>query len=140
MEVASLLTLKNVRHRPAVPHEQVPGVLLDFTVGMIPFRRTALTAAVNPNKLYEYLAVGLPAVATPFSTEVSRYAQSSEGAPAVVAVEGDANGLAKACESFVAARRDPGARAQLDQRAVAIAAAHDWSTIAAEFWHVVQNV
>ena len=140
MDVAALLTLKNVRHRPAVPHERVPDVLLDFTVGMIPFRRTALTAAVNPNKLYEYLAVGLPAVVTPFSSEVAHYARVTDGAPAVVAVESDAGGLAKACEAFIAARRDANARARLDQRAQAIAAAHDWSTIAAEFWRVVRNV
>ncbi|HEU4929420.1 MAG TPA: glycosyltransferase [Candidatus Krumholzibacteria bacterium] len=140
MDLAALLMLKNVRHRPAVPHERVPDVLLDFTVGMIPFRRTALTAAVNPNKLYEYLAVGLPAVATPFSSEVSRYARSSDGSPAVVAVESDANGFAKACEALLAARRDPNQNARLDQRAVAIAASHDWNTIASEFWRVIQNV
>lgn len=140
MDVAALLTLKNVRHQPAVPHERVPEVLLDFTVGMIPFRRTALTAAVNPNKLYEYLAVGLPVVATPFSSEVAHYARAADGAPVAVAVESDAGGLAKACEAFIAARRDASERARLNQRALAIAAAHDWSTIAAEFWRVVRNV
>ncbi len=34
-------------------------------VGLIPFRREALTAAVNPVKAYEYLAAGLPVVMTP---------------------------------------------------------------------------
>ena len=140
MELAALLTLKNVRHHPAVPHERVPGVLLDFTVGLIPFRKSELTAAVNPNKLYEYLAVGLPAVATAFSPEVARYARSESGGPAVVAVADDANAMAKACEVFVAARRDPSARARLEGAAVAVAAAHDWSTIAREFWSVVQTV
>lgn len=139
MDLAALLTLKNVRHRPAVPHERVPDVLLDFTVGLIPFRKSELTAAVNPNKLYEYLAVGVPTVATAFSPEVARYARSENGAPAVVAIADDANAMAKACEVFVAARRDPGARAQLEGAAVAVAAAHDWSTIAREFWRVVQT-
>jgi glycosyltransferase involved in cell wall biosynthesis len=140
MEVDRLLTLGNVRHRPAVPHDRVPEVLLDFTVGVIPFRRTSLTAGVNPNKLYEYLAVGLPTVATPFSTETQHYAGRPGEADTVVATANDANELVKACEAFAAARRHPGARARMNDRAAAIAAAHDWNTIAAQFWRVIGNV
>ena len=138
-ELGGLLALPNVRHRPAVAHERVPDVLLDFSVGIIPFRKSELTAGVNPNKLYEYLAVGLPAVATPFSPEVARYARPADGAPAVVAVADDAAAWALACENFVAAKRGAATRAQVEARALAIAAAHDWSTIAAQFWRVVQN-
>ncbi|MCI0453336.1 MAG: glycosyltransferase [Candidatus Latescibacteria bacterium] len=140
MDLAALLTLGNVRHRPAVPHERVPEVLLDFTVGMIPFRRTPLTAGVNPNKLYEYLAVGLPTVATPFSPETEHYAGRPGDADTVVATAKDANEMVKACEAFAAARRQPGARVGISDRAVAIAAAHDWKTIAAQFWRVIGNV
>jgi glycosyltransferase involved in cell wall biosynthesis len=139
MDLAALMTLGNVRHRPAVPHERVPEILMEFTAGMIPFRRTSLTAAVNPNKLYEYLAVGLPTVATPFSPEVEHYAGPGDG-EAVVAIGGDANEFVKACESFAAARRAPDARARIEKRAVAIAAAHDWNTIATQFWRVIGNV
>ncbi len=137
MDLAALLALGNVRHRAAVPHERVPDVLMDFTVGMIPFRRTSLTAAVNPNKLYEYLAVGLPSVATPFSPEVEHYASGlGDGVP-VVAIGADANAFVKACEAFVLRRRDePDA---LRARAIAIAAAHDWNAIATRFWKVVGN-
>jgi glycosyltransferase involved in cell wall biosynthesis len=140
VNLASLLALGNIRHRPAVPHEQVPAVLLDFTVGMIPFRRTALTAAVNPNKLYEYLAVGLPTVATAFSPEVERYAGRPGDPHAVVAAETDLNEFVKACEMFAQMRRDPASRARVRERAVAIAAAHDWGTIATQFWSVIGNV
>lgn len=139
MDLAALLTLGNVRHRPAVAHDRVPDVMLDFTVGMIPFRRTSLTAAVNPNKLYEYLAVGLPAAATAFSPEVMHYAGNFGDVPAVVAVADDANGFVKACEAFVNARRDPAVSARMRERARAIAAAHDWNTIAAQFWNVIGN-
>jgi glycosyltransferase involved in cell wall biosynthesis len=138
MDLASLLALGNVRHLPAVPHERVPDVLLDFTVGMIPFRRTSLTAAVNPNKLYEYLAVGLPTVATPFSPEAVHYADPATANPPVVAVGADANAFVKACETLIAARRD--APDAVERRAVAIAAAHDWGAIAAQFWKVVGGV
>jgi glycosyltransferase involved in cell wall biosynthesis len=139
MDLAALMTLGNVRHRPAVAHERVPEILMEFTAGMIPFRRNPLTAAVNPNKLYEYLAVGLPTVATPFSPEVGHYAGAANDGEAVVAIGADANEFVKACESFVAARRDPGARARIEQRAVAIASAHDWNTIATQFWRVIGN-
>jgi len=139
MDLASLLTLGNVRHRPAVAHDRVPEVLLDFTVGMIPFRRNALTAGVNPNKLYEYLAVGLPTAATAFSPEVAHYAGTFGDTSAVVAVADDANGFVKACEAFVNARRDSAASARMRERATAIAAAHDWNTIATQFWSVIGN-
>ncbi len=139
MDLSALLTLGNVRHRPAVPHERVPEILLEFTVGLIPFRRTPLTAAVNPNKLYEYLAVGLPTVATPFSPEMERHAGRPGQADTVVATASDANELVKACDAFVAARRDAGARARMNDRAIGIAAAHDWNTIATQFWRVIGN-
>lgn len=137
MDLAQLLTLGNVRHRPAVSHDSVPGVLLDFTVGMIPFRRTSLTAAVNPNKLYEYLAVGLPTVTTPFSPESQHYAGPLHEAETVVAVANDANELVKACEALAEARRDASIDTRKRARATAIASAHDWRTIAAQFWRVV---
>jgi glycosyltransferase involved in cell wall biosynthesis len=137
MDLAALMTLGNVRHRPAVAHERVPEVLVEFTAGMIPFRQTPLTAAVNPNKLYEYLAVGLPTVATPFSPEVGHYAGAADDGEDVVAIAADANEFVKACESFAAARKDPAARARVERRAVAVASAHDWSTIATQFWRVI---
>jgi UDP-galactopyranose mutase len=139
MDLAALLTLGNVRHHPAVPHEQVPFILSDFTVGMIPFRRTSLTSAVNPNKLYEYLAVGLPAVATPFSPEVEHYAGSPGDDGIVVAVGSDANAFVKACEIFANARAVAPTSMRMRERATAIAAAHDWNTIATEFWRVIGN-
>ncbi len=137
VDLAALLMLGNVRHHPAVSHERVPEILLEFTVGMIPFRKTPLTAGVNPNKLYEYLAVGLPTVATPFSREVQHYAGRPGDAEVAVATAGDANEWVKACEAFALRRRDVAANARLQERAVAIAAAHDWKTIAAQFWRVV---
>ncbi len=139
MDLAALLTLGNVRHHPAVPHEQVPFILSDFTVGMIPFRRTSLTSAVNPNKLYEYLAVGLPAVATPFSPEVEHYAGSPGDDGIVVAVGSDANAFVKACEIFANARAVAPTSMRMRERATAIAAAHDWNTIATQFWRVIGN-
>jgi glycosyltransferase involved in cell wall biosynthesis len=119
-----------VELRPAVGHDEVPGVLRGFTVGIIPFLRTPLTAGVNPNKLWEYLAVGLPAVATPFSPDV-------EPDPDVVVLAADAEGFVRACGEFAQRRARGDARAVMEARAVAIAAARDWDRIAVEFWAAV---
>ncbi|HEU4365619.1 MAG TPA: glycosyltransferase [Candidatus Krumholzibacteria bacterium] len=126
-DLARLAALPNVAVGGAVPHGEVPAVLARFTVGMIPFRRNALTAGVNPNKLYEYLAAGLPVVATPFSRDV-------EEAPDVIALAGDAASFATACRSLADARRDPARGLVLRSRAAEIARAHDWDTIAGAFW------
>ena len=122
-----LAALPNVTVRPAVPHDDVPGVLAGFDVGLIPFRRTTLTAGVNPNKLYEYLAAGLPVLSTPFSAEVV-------AVPDIVARADDAGAFAASGDHILSLRRDDEARRRLEQRASELAAAHDWDRIAGEFW------
>ncbi len=54
-------------------HTAIPAYLLASTVGMIPFSRTRLTEGVNPVKLYEYAAAGLPIVTTAFSDDLERF-------------------------------------------------------------------
>jgi glycosyltransferase involved in cell wall biosynthesis len=52
-------------HAPGhVPYEELPYYVRHFDVGIIPFEMTELTRVVNPLKLYEYFALGLPVVAT----------------------------------------------------------------------------
>jgi teichuronic acid biosynthesis glycosyltransferase TuaH len=125
--LARLAALPNVMVRPAVTPDDVPGVLAAFDVGLIPFRLTSLTAGVNPNKLYEYLAAGLPVVSTPFSPEVSAEAD-------LVALARDAEGFVLTCDRLLSARRDDAARVRLEARASAVASAHDWDRIAPDFW------
>jgi len=125
--VEKLSSLANVSVRPAVPHDDVPRVLAAFDVGLIPFRLTTLTAGVNPNKLYEYLAAGLPVVSTPFSPEVKQ--DTDVVAPAV-----DAAALVSACDRFLAVSGDDAGRARMEAKAGSLASAHDWNGIAKEFW------
>ncbi len=47
------------------PYDVLPNYLAHFACAHIPFDRTPLTVHVNPVKLYEYLAGGVPVVATP---------------------------------------------------------------------------
>jgi glycosyltransferase involved in cell wall biosynthesis len=55
------------------PYGSVPAYLHAFDVGIIPFRRTPLTEGVNPVKLYEYSATGLPVVSTDFSPDLQAF-------------------------------------------------------------------
>lgn len=102
-----------------VPYDQVPGIVRAFRIGLIPFRRTPLTEAVNPVKLYEYAAAGVPCVTTRFTDEVGAWTGAAR--------------VADTPEAFVAA-----ARALLQARPetdalVAFARRHDWDAIARRF-------
>lgn len=63
-EARRICSLPNVQHIPAVAYRDLPEQLTRFNVGVIPFRRNRLTDAAQPVKLGEYLAAGLPVVAT----------------------------------------------------------------------------
>ncbi len=66
--------LANMHFLGPKPYADLPAYCRGFDVGLIPFKLNALTRAVNPIKLREYLAAGLPVVSTPLP-EVERYAQ-----------------------------------------------------------------
>ena len=51
-------------------HADIPAYLGAASVGIIPFIRNRLTEAVNPVKLYEYTAAGIPVVSTAFSDDL----------------------------------------------------------------------
>jgi glycosyltransferase involved in cell wall biosynthesis len=63
-EIGPLRALENVHLLGRRPYQQLPAYLKHSAVGLIPFHRNRLTRAVNPIKLYEYMACGLPVVAT----------------------------------------------------------------------------
>ena len=54
----------NVRLAGARRHDEVPALIAACDVGIVPHLRDALTATMDPLKLYEYLAAGKPVVST----------------------------------------------------------------------------
>ncbi len=62
-EVAALSNLPNLETVGEIPFADVHRFLSDLDVALIPFRDLPLTRAVDPVKLYEALATGLPVVA-----------------------------------------------------------------------------
>jgi glycosyltransferase involved in cell wall biosynthesis len=57
---------RNISLEPAVSHAQAIAAMKQFSVGLIPFKKTALTASVDPIKFYEYRAMGLPVISSDF--------------------------------------------------------------------------
>lgn len=45
-------------------YDQLPAYAQTFDVGIVPFRQTNMTESVNPIKMWEYMAAGLPVVTT----------------------------------------------------------------------------
>ena len=64
VETQVLASCPNVHMLGFVPYQNLPAYARYFDVAMIPFVRSKLTEAVNPLKLMEYFALGLPVLAT----------------------------------------------------------------------------
>jgi hypothetical protein len=62
----------NVELLPACDHSAAIAAMNGFSVGLIPFKRTDLTASVDPIKYYEYMALGLPVLSSCFGEMVHR--------------------------------------------------------------------
>ena len=53
---------------PPVPAREIPALLSEMQLGIIPYVCNKLTAAIYPLKVNEYLAMGIPVVMTPFAS------------------------------------------------------------------------
>lgn len=120
--------LRNVHLLGKRPYESMPAYLSGAAIGIIPFRRSTLIDAVNPIKLYEYLAAGLPVVSTRWD-ELERL-----GLP--VSLVGDAAEFIEALDAYLEDRGDEAARR-------AVARDHSWESrfrrISAYFDNVVHQ-
>ena len=63
-DMTSVLSRKNVHHLGRKPFSTLPDYSRGFGAAIVPFRMTELTKSVNPIKLREYAAAGLPVVST----------------------------------------------------------------------------
>lgn len=68
--VGPLYNVTDVPRRPNIhwlgfkPYEQLAAYAQSFDVGLVPFKATSMTEAVNPIKMWEYMATGMPIVTT----------------------------------------------------------------------------
>jgi glycosyltransferase involved in cell wall biosynthesis len=99
------------------PYAEAPACMQAFDVGVIPFRaHDPYVQGINPNKVYQYLASGLPVVTTPLldlppDIPMLQFAT-------------DADGFVDAVGRALAARPDP-------EACRALARPHDWGALAA---------
>ncbi len=102
VDAGGLADLSNVHLLGRKPYAELPGYLASFDVGLIPFVRNQLTESVNPIKLREYLAAGLPVVSTDLP-EVRRYDE-------FVSLTDAPDAFANACRSAIESNNDDARR------------------------------
>lgn len=112
--------LGNVTLLGEVREDEIPACIAGFDVGLIAYRRGRGTLGINPLKLYQYLAVGKPVVATPLPTVVDF--------GDVVRLAGDTDAFERAIEASLKETGEADAVERRQRRA----AASDWSAIAAD--------
>ncbi|HLH13270.1 MAG TPA: glycosyltransferase, partial [Solirubrobacteraceae bacterium] len=111
-DVSALAAEPNIHLLGSRPYAQLPDVLRAADAGVIPYARNALTDSIFPMKVYEYLAAGLPVVATPLPA----LAGLEE-----VAIARDAREMAAALERAIG-EDSPARRAERSRAA----AEHSW--------------
>jgi glycosyltransferase involved in cell wall biosynthesis len=93
-------------------YEELPSVLRGADAGLIPYARNELTNSIFPMKVYEYLAAGLPVIATPLPSLAG--VTDLQTAP-------DAKGVVRLLEEVIASDT-PQLRMQRSQQAES----HSW--------------
>jgi glycosyltransferase involved in cell wall biosynthesis len=111
-DISAITGVSNIHLLGPRSYGELPEVLRAADAGLIPYARNALTESIFPMKVYEYLAAGLPVVATPLPA----LAGLSD-----IATAPDAQGIAEELDR--ALREDDQDRRSERSRA---AASHSW--------------
>ena len=111
-DVSAIADVPNVHLLGPRAYAQLPDVLRAADAGLIPYARNQLTTSIFPMKVYEYLAAGLPVVATPLP--------ALEGVAEILTAS-DAETMARLLDRALA-QDSPERRAERSREA----AAHSW--------------
>ncbi len=124
-EVQELKEYPNIFLLGTKVHDVLPSYLKRAKVCIIPFVKNELTASVNPDKLYEYLAAGKPVVTLDFSPEVSQYSE-------IIYVACDHEDFTKKVGLALSKEHDT-------EKMKAIARANDWSQKAKQMIAIIDE-
>ena len=120
-KLAPLLRLPNVFHLGEKPYEELPGYLAAFDVGVMTKITSEVTRCMRPLKVLEYLAAGVPVVATP-TPEI-------DGWPGVLTA-GDAESFALCLDRAVSQPATFWRAEEVD----AFVASEDWAQVLEPLW------
>jgi glycosyltransferase involved in cell wall biosynthesis len=118
------------------PYEEIPGLIAGATGGLIPTTNPLgrSSTGMNPLKLFETLASGIPAIVSDFPGQADLV---REGRCGLVVPCGDADALARAVAQLAA---DPGEAREMGRRGAALVrAAHSWRARAVEIDKVLRD-
>jgi glycosyltransferase involved in cell wall biosynthesis len=118
------------------PYEEIPELVAGAIAGLIPTTNPLgrSSTGLNPLKLFETLACGIPAIVTALPGQADLV---TEGRCGVVVPCGDAVALARAVAQLAA---DPGEAREMGRRGAALVrAAHSWRARAVEIDRVLRN-
>jgi uncharacterized SAM-binding protein YcdF (DUF218 family)/glycosyltransferase involved in cell wall biosynthesis len=116
-DVSALQNCPNVRLLGQREHAELPSYVKSFDVGIVPYRLTPYTENVYPTKLNEYLAMGIPVVATDLP-EIRRFNAEHGG---IVQVAADPRAFSDAIRRGL----DDSSPADVERR-VAVAHQNSW--------------
>jgi glycosyltransferase involved in cell wall biosynthesis len=118
IDPGSLPEAPNLYYRGPAPYADLPRVMADFDVALMPFALDEATRSISPTKTLEYLAAGLPVVSTKVPDVVTDYGD-------VVAFADSGPGFAAAVRAAVEADGD-----DLERRVLPLLERHHWDSIA----------
>jgi glycosyltransferase involved in cell wall biosynthesis len=119
----------------ALPHEQIPALLRLFDVALAPYPALDHSFYFSPLKLFEYMACGVPVVASNCGqiAEVVR-----DGSNGLLVPPGDLEAMVAACDRLL---RDQKLRTELGQAAaVLVRSRYTWNENAARVLAVAQDL
>lgn len=124
VDVAPLRRLPNVRFFGRRQYKELPSLLAHASAGIVPHRLDALVASMNPMKIFDYLAAGIPVVTI--------QAKGFERFGAAVVPATTAEEFCAALDDFVAYPKDPVVLR-------ALVANENWHARFSAIWSVVEG-
>lgn len=129
-DLSTLEREPTVRLLGARSHDELPRYIKGFDVGIVPYEFSDFTVNVSPSKLNEYLAMGIPVVATGLP-EIKSFNQTHGD---IVAIANDSDEFAAQVRLAIA-RREAG---DIEKR-IAVARKNSWESRLEAMAALIQN-